>query len=457
MPEMTWHKDLAQYSEGVEKVALFLDKESYATWSGVRTIDDSTSFTDRDPYHLDGKTMGFFVKTPLFSGKIEAFVYPEVLDELIGFVSDEYGVVNRQDRAGIATLVYTTNFRNEDGPAYSQIHVIYNVSFAPGVRSNTSIGDSPAADMFVFDLATQHGDPVAPGESTHFIYDESKMNPVHFLMLSRSIYGTDTSSPKLASKDELRSAFSQFDLLTEGIDSYAYGGVRPNGSIYTVPNSIEDPTVSDIDPSTNKWARAVAYHGEQQVDTPGTVILRQNPELGYNTPYPVLSLELPFVHPALMVQCEFEGEDLNGYTDTHSRRIAYNHPGTGKQIRSPAIPLDGSPHLATLVIPSDDNSATPRSRIIFYGDNSERSQEVKIRKFVACPVEHFDGYFDGDTEDDDVWRYRWVSDTNKIHALKQRVEGFGDIPDRPTVYVSNGVVIYYDGSFWSTLGSLPSV
>lgn len=195
-----------QYELGIDRGVLYIPHQSVAVpWHGLTSVE-TVSDTTIEPFYFNGVKYFDNIATGDFQGSLRAFTYPDEFEEFDG-VSElpTNGLfVTGQQSSNVFHLSYRTMIGNDlEGLNRGyKIHVLYNLTVQPAVKSNKTLGDNPEAYEFGWNLYSVPMGVNGLKPSSHIVFDTTRMHPAAITELERVLYGTDETQPQVLSIDE---------------------------------------------------------------------------------------------------------------------------------------------------------------------------------------------------------------------------------------------------------------
>lgn len=204
MTALEWDKTGERFFEtGIDRGVLFTTDGDVAPWNGLTNISENME-REVKSYWMDGvKYLDHHVPGS-YSAKLDAFTYPDILDELTGTEQYAPGVFLHDQRAKVFHLSYRTGVGNDVDPDLGyKLHIIYNVMAVPSSVGIGTIGEnvSPAA----FSWALTGTPPVMFGArpTSHISLHSRHMDPAMLQSIEDLLYGTDDTDPELPAMTDL--------------------------------------------------------------------------------------------------------------------------------------------------------------------------------------------------------------------------------------------------------------
>lgn len=200
-----------RYETGVDRGVLFLPDGGAVPWNGLSSLTEQLGrevksyYTDGVKY-LDHQVLG------AFSATLQAFTYPDELDELIGTLLFAPGVYVHDQRAKTFSFAYRTRVGNDvDGSDHGyKIHLVYNVLASPSNNAFSSLADQVSPVMFEWTLSGTP--PIMYGlrPSCHISIHTRSIDPELLTIIEELIYGTELAEPSLPSVVDLLGLVEDF-------------------------------------------------------------------------------------------------------------------------------------------------------------------------------------------------------------------------------------------------------
>lgn len=196
------------YQTGVDRGVLYLKDGRSAVWNGLTSVED-TATSESKSFYLDGVKYLETVIPGDYEGKLQAFTYPDELDELTGIKTVVSGVVYYDQPSQSFNLSYRTKVGNDvDGLDYGyKIHLLYNVLAKADSYKFDTLKEQSDPSEFVWTLS---GIPPKIGgyrPTAHVAIESTNVDSDILEILENSLYGTDVSDPRFPTIIELAELF----------------------------------------------------------------------------------------------------------------------------------------------------------------------------------------------------------------------------------------------------------
>jgi hypothetical protein len=216
MAVLTWDQTSKRfYQTGVDRGVLFLQDGRVVAWNGLTGIEDDSS-SELKTFYLDGVK---YLETLIpgdFTGKLKAFTYPDEFDSVCGIAPVAPGLAYYNQPAKSFNLSYRTKIGNDvEGMEFGyKIHLLYNVLANPDSVTFETLKDSGAQPIEFAWTLTGTPPKIQNFRPTVHISIDSTEIPADLLeILENMLYGTDVSSPRLPSIQEIAALFGYLGAL----------------------------------------------------------------------------------------------------------------------------------------------------------------------------------------------------------------------------------------------------
>ena len=201
------------YQAGVDRGVLYLQDGSGIVWNGLTSVQE-TSTDQLKSFYLDGVKYLDNVVVGDYSGKLNAYTYPEEFDLINGIVDVAPGLSYYDQPVQSFGLSYRTGIGSDIDPDLGyMIHLLYNLVAVPDPLTMSSLDNTGKATEFVWTLSATPP-PLENHRPTAHISIDSRDTPASVLStLEGILYGTDTSDPHLPSIVEISELFGYLGAL----------------------------------------------------------------------------------------------------------------------------------------------------------------------------------------------------------------------------------------------------
>lgn len=197
MAKLEWDKiEDRVFEAGVDRGVLYPLTGPGVAWNGLVSVSEKTS-REIKSYYLDGiKFLDHFIPGA-YSAKLQAFTYPEELDQILGVHEFIPGVRVHDQRVGMFHLSYRTLIGDPlDGLDLGyKLHLIYNLTANPGDIAFDSLADKTSANTFDWDISGVQTSMWGIRPANHLSFDSRHTDPIILADLEETLYGTTTTNP----------------------------------------------------------------------------------------------------------------------------------------------------------------------------------------------------------------------------------------------------------------------
>ena len=205
MTALVWDQVGARrYETGVDRGVLYTPDGDAVPWNGLVAV---TEDRDREikEYYLDGvKYLDHFVPGS-FKGSVQAFTYPDELDELMGTHEFVPGVFIHDQNVRMFDLCWRTGVGNDlEGMDYGyKIHILYNITASVGSVSHQTVGETTEPQTFEWKLSGTPASMWGIRPTSHISISSRHINPALLVTLEELLYGTEAVDAALPGIVEL--------------------------------------------------------------------------------------------------------------------------------------------------------------------------------------------------------------------------------------------------------------
>lgn len=174
-------------------------------WNGLTAVTESPSGAEPNPIYADNRKYLTMMSLEEFGASVEAYTYPKEFEVCDGSAEISPGIViGQQSRKGFG-LAYRTIIGNDtelENHGY-KIHLIYGCMASPSEKNYQTIGETPEAINFSWELTTT---PVpVPGfkPTASLTIDSRTLSPAQMLEIEEILYGSGPSTARLPLPSEI--------------------------------------------------------------------------------------------------------------------------------------------------------------------------------------------------------------------------------------------------------------
>lgn len=177
------------FETGVDRGVLYTVEGPAVPWNGLTNITENNTGEVKS-YWLDGvKYLDHYVPGS-YSAKLEAFTYPDLLDELTGVAPYAPGVYLHDQKARVFHLSYRTGVGNDlDQELGYKIHIVYNVMAVASSSGVSTIGNTVEPTKMSWDLTGTPPQMFGARPTAHISLHSLKIDPATLATLEASLYG----------------------------------------------------------------------------------------------------------------------------------------------------------------------------------------------------------------------------------------------------------------------------
>ena len=179
-------------------------------WNGLTSVSESPSGAEANPIYADDIEYANLFSREEFGATIEAYTYPDEWAECDGSANLAPGVVIGQQNRKTFGLCYRTVVGNEvEGEEFGyKLHIIYGAKASPSERQYQTIGDSPEAISFSWEISTIPVNVNGHKPVSTVTLDSTKVDQTKLAQLEAILYGGDNVDPRLPLPDEIATIFA---------------------------------------------------------------------------------------------------------------------------------------------------------------------------------------------------------------------------------------------------------
>lgn len=209
MTSLVWDQvEDRQYETGIERGVLYpIGFYAAVAWNGLVSVAESPA-RESKVYYQDGVKLLERLLAPSYSAKIQAFTYPDVLDEMMGNRRLAPGVHLHEQREGKFHLSYRTRIGSAlDGVDHGyKLHLVYNLVINPSDTTFETLSNDIKPNVFEWTISAT---PFMWGglAVNHISLDSRTVDPVRLAEIESGLYGTPDTSPGMIDPIPLLESF----------------------------------------------------------------------------------------------------------------------------------------------------------------------------------------------------------------------------------------------------------
>lgn len=204
MTALEWDKVGERFFEtGVDRGVLFTVDGLAVPWNGLTQITENSTGEVKS-FWMDGvKYLDHYVPGA-YSAKLEAFTYPDALDDLTGVASYAPGVFLHDQPAKRFHLSYRTGVGNDLNQELGyKLHLIYNVLAVPSSSGIPTVGQTVEPTKMSWDLTGTPPQMFGARPTAHISLHSLGIDPTLLASIEGLLYGTVDTDPALLSMVDL--------------------------------------------------------------------------------------------------------------------------------------------------------------------------------------------------------------------------------------------------------------
>lgn len=198
MTALQWDQVGERFFEtGVDRGVLYPRAGVAVPWNGLTNVSENTE-REVKSYWMDGvKYLDHHVPGS-YSAKLDAYTYPDELEELLGTALYAPGVFLHDQRASIFHISYRTGIGNDVDPEVGyKLHIVYNVMAVPAAAGMGTIGDTVTLTPFSWALSGTPPQMFGARPTCHIHLDSRLIDPEVLETIEGLLYGTADVDPAL--------------------------------------------------------------------------------------------------------------------------------------------------------------------------------------------------------------------------------------------------------------------
>lgn len=211
MTPLEWDKiEERKFETGIDRGVLYRIDGTFATvWNGLVSVAETGS-SETKSYYYQGLKVHERHVPGAYSAKVEAFTYPDLLDELTGIIPYASGVRVHDGRPEPFHLCYRTRIGDPvDGIDHGyKLHLVYNVLAKPEGFSSKTVGEAIEPNLFAWTLSGMQKSVDAGQPIDHISIDSTDADPVVLQALEDKLYGTIAFDPDIPPPDNVLENFA---------------------------------------------------------------------------------------------------------------------------------------------------------------------------------------------------------------------------------------------------------
>lgn len=199
-----------EYTTGIEKVALFVQKsngdyDKGVAWFGVTGITEKPTGAEVSKFYADNQKYLNITSIEEFEATIEAYTSPEEFDVCDGTVEIATGVTVAQQTRRPFGLAYVSRIGNDtelDAHGY-EIHLVYGAVAQPSEVAHKTINESVEVDPLSWEIKTTPVAVTGFKPTSHVVINSLKADAAKLAAFEKILYGDTDTDPRLPLPDEV--------------------------------------------------------------------------------------------------------------------------------------------------------------------------------------------------------------------------------------------------------------
>lgn len=179
MTRLIW--DERTHEEGIDHGVVYPSTEHGVAWNGLLSVAETLS-TETTGYFIDGVKRVNATQLDEYSAAVEAFTYPEILDDT-------------QEIRGFA-------YRTKAGERY-RIHLVYNPILHMSGKTRLAFAETPEALPIHFDMTSRPETLTGHAPVSQVIIEISELESYFLEYIEGLLYGTADASPQFPILEDL--------------------------------------------------------------------------------------------------------------------------------------------------------------------------------------------------------------------------------------------------------------
>jgi hypothetical protein len=205
LTRLTWDAmGSRMYESGIDQGVLYIDGQPGVPWNGLTSVVESVSGGAAKPFYIDGEKYLNLSAREEFQGTLSAYTYPDEFTQCDGVSAVRPGVLTTRQKRKPFGLSYRTLIGNDQTDEFAyKVHLLYNVTASPSVKSYKSLNASAEIEDFSWSLTALP--PAYDGyrRTSHFILDSRIVSSSLLSAIEDMLYGSGSTSARLPNLFEI--------------------------------------------------------------------------------------------------------------------------------------------------------------------------------------------------------------------------------------------------------------
>lgn len=202
MTRLEWNPIAKSYEYGIDRGVLYFGKE-FIVWNGLTSVEEARLSNPPRSLYFEGITYSLVQSQTDYTAGVEAFTYPYLLESHILAMCDTRTNVGDANDGEFFNFTYRT--RTMSG---YKIHLVYSIAATFDGYSYETISMNQNLEPFSFTFYATPVDVPNARASAHFVVESERASPNVLSALEDILYGSETSSPRFPSVEDLISLFA---------------------------------------------------------------------------------------------------------------------------------------------------------------------------------------------------------------------------------------------------------
>jgi hypothetical protein len=184
-----------RFETGIERGVLYPFEGGAFPWNGLTAITEMKT-REVKSYYMDGvKYLDHHVPGS-YAAKLQAFTYPDELEEILGTSQFAPGVFLHDQRPGMFHLAYRTKVGDASGKTDDyKLHLAYNLTAVPNDTTYATMGENVTPNVFEWTLSGVPQNVWGIRPTSHISLDSRLVHPTILALVEDQLYGTLLTDP----------------------------------------------------------------------------------------------------------------------------------------------------------------------------------------------------------------------------------------------------------------------
>lgn len=193
------------YEAGVDRGVFYPSFGDGVAWNGLISVKEAPTGGTAKPYYHDGIKYLNIAQAEEFEATIDAYSAPDAFAECEGQFNVGNGLIITQQARTSFGFSYRSRLGNDlfGLDRGYKIHIVYNALAAPPSKDNSTIDNSPSAQVLSWKVTTLPVNIPGAFPAAHFIVDSKRASPTGLAALESALYGSLSTAPYLPPNGEI--------------------------------------------------------------------------------------------------------------------------------------------------------------------------------------------------------------------------------------------------------------